>query len=248
MIKRGIILVLLTTSVLAQNNRLNTHNNIGWYNLFATFNVSKKNSLHTEYQFRRDNWITNWQQSLLRLGLNHQFNSRVQLRIGAAWIETFPYGDIPINSFGKDFTEWRTYQQITINDNFNSLSLSHRFMLEQRWIGRYSSALLDQEDDYQYLNRIRYMARVQIPLSKKDKNSFTYLAAYDEIFLGFGNQIGENIFDQNRLGIMVGKKFNKNIRMELGYLNQILQYAREINSSNSFQHNNGFILNTFLDF
>lgn len=30
------------------------------------------------------------------IGVNYQINSKVQLRIGYAWIETFPYGEIPI--------------------------------------------------------------------------------------------------------------------------------------------------------
>lgn len=246
--KIGLLWLGMISIAIAQSNRVNTYQTIGWYNLFATVKVSEKNSIHAEYQFRRDEWITNWQQSLLRIGYNHNFSKRVQLRLGAVWIETFPYGDIPINALGKDFTELRTFQQVTIQDEFSYLTLSHRFMLEQRWVGRYSSPDLEQEDDYQYLNRIRYMARVQVPFSKKSKEKFTYFAAYDDVFIGFGNQIGENIFDQNRLGLMIGRKFNNHVRVEMGYLNQIVQLGREINGFNSFQHNHGLILNTFLDF
>lgn len=47
-------------------------------------------------------------------------------------------------------------------------------------------------------------------------------------------------------------QFNKKIRIEGGFFNQILQLPREIlmqgqpNSRNVFQHNTGFIINTFL--
>jgi hypothetical protein len=41
----------------------------------------------------------------------------------------------------------------------------------------------------------------------------------------------------------MGYKFNQNARIEAGYLNQIVQLGREINSNNVFQYNNGVILN-----
>jgi hypothetical protein len=104
----------------AQNNRLNTRNNIGWYNYFGTFKVSKKIGFHTEYQFHRNEIITQWQQSLLRLGINYQLNPKTQLKLGYAWIETFPYGEIAINGMGKDFTEHRLFQMVTITDKFPS--------------------------------------------------------------------------------------------------------------------------------
>jgi len=166
------------------------------------------------------------------------------LRFGYAWIETYPYGDIPLNGFGKDFTEHRLFQMATINDKVSIVEFSHRFMLEQRWVGRYSSSVLTEEDEFPLLNRIRYMFRVQIPLKGKTIGDKTpYLAAYDEIFIGFGPNVNENIFDQNRIGFLVGYRFNKNLRIEAGYLNQILQLGREMNGSNVYQYNKGIIVN-----
>lgn len=83
---------------------------------------------------------------MLRLGVNYQVNSKIQLRLGYALIETYPYGDIPINSFSKDFTEHRIFQMATITDKVNIVDLSYRFILEQRWIGRYTTADLNTED------------------------------------------------------------------------------------------------------
>jgi opacity protein-like surface antigen len=228
----------------AQNNRYNTYNNIGWYNYFGTFKISPKLSIHTEYQFRRNEIITEWQQSLLRLGVNYQLNPKVQLRLGYAWIETFPYGEIPINGMGKDFTEHRLFQMATLTDKVSKIDLSHRFMLEQRWVGRYTNATLTNEDEFPLLHRFRYMFRMQMPLKGKEIADKTpYVAIYDEIFLGFGKNVNENIFDQNRLGIVLGYRFNSNVRIEAGYLNQILQLGREVNNRNVFQHNNGLIIN-----
>lgn len=242
--------VLLTSQyVVAQNSRISDDNSIGWYNYFGTFNLNKKFGIHTEYQWRRENIITDAQQGLLRVGLNYQVHPSVQLRLGYAWIETFPYGNIPINALGRDFTEHRTFQVATINSKISKVDFSSRFMLEQRWVGRYSSPAVRVEDEYLFLNRFRYMARFQVPLKGKTIEDKTpYMAVYDEILIGFGKNVNENIFDQNRIGVLLGYRFTKNFRLEGGYLSQIVQLGREVEGRNVFQYNNGLIINSVFNF
>ena len=238
-----------TNALIAQNTRINNHNTIGWYNYFGTFKLDNKLSVHTENQFRRVNLASDKQQGLVRLGLNYQLKPKIQFRLGYAWIETYPYGEIPINGFGRDFTEHRIFQMASISDRISIVDFSHRFMLEQRWVGRYSNASLSSEDEFVLLNRFRYMFRVQIPLKGKSiENKTPYLALYDEVFIGFGENVTENIFDQNRLGIVLGYKFSNALRIEAGYLNQMVQLGREVDNRNVFQNNNGLIINTLFNF
>ena len=240
------ILSSFSNSIMAQNSRLNDYNAIGWYNYFGTFKISDKLGIHAEYQFRRNKIISEWQQSLLRLGINYQINPKLQFRFGYAWIETFPYGRFPINVMMKDFTEHRMFQMATITDNISIVDLSHRFMLEQRWVGRYSNTSQTREEEFIPSHRLRYMFRMQIPLKRKEsKDKLSYLAIYDEIFVGFGKNVTENIFDQNRLGVVLGYKFASLVRIEAGYLNQILQLGREVNNQNVFQNNHGIIINVY---
>ena len=239
-----VFLSFISSTINAQNTRLKNYNTIGWYNYFGTFKVSEKFGIHTEYQFRRNDIITNWQQSLLRVGINYQLNPKIQFRLGYAWIETFPYGEIPINGMGKKFTEHRLFQMATITDKVSIVEFSHRFMLEQRLVGRYSNANLTNEDEFPLLNRFRYLYRMQLPLKGKEiKVKTPYLAIYDEVFISFGKNVNENIFDQNRVGILIGYRVSSSIRIEAGYLNQTLQLGREVNNRNVFQHNNGVIIN-----
>jgi len=231
-------------TVKGQNNRINTQENIGWYNYFGTFKLSEKFGLHTEYQWRRDNFITNWQQGLLRGGVNYQLNPRVLFRLGYAWIETYPYGEIPLNGLGRDFTEHRIFQMVQLSHKEDIVDFSHRFMLEQRFVGKYSSANVEKEDEFPLLHRMRYMVRLQVPLKGKEiKDKAPYLALYDEIFIGFGENVNANVFDQNRIGVLLGYRFNKKLRIEGGYLNQTIQFGRQINGQNVFQNNNGLIIN-----
>ena len=240
-----VVLGLFFNPSFGQNNRLNTSNQIGWYTYFGTFKLSNKIGLHTEYQFRRNEVITYWQQSLLRLGLNYQLHPAVQVRVGYGWIETFSYGEFPLNGFGKQFTEHRIFQMAQLSQKVGKVDFSHRFMLEQRFVGRYASANATREVDFPLLHRMRYMVRMQVPLKGNEIQDKTpYLAVYDEVFVGFGENVNANVFDQNRIGVLLGYRFSKNFRLEGGYLNQTLQYGSLINGKNGFQHNNGLIINS----
>lgn len=236
--------LLLSARVSGQNSRINTNENIGWYNGFVTFKTSDKLGIHTEYQWRRVQFIEQWQQSLLRVGLNYHLNPRVMFRIGYAWIETFPYGDIPVNGLGKDFTEHRIYEMVQLSHKEGQLDLSHRFMLEQRFVGRYTDAAAATEDEFPLLNRARYMIRLQMPLKGTEiKEKTPYIAVYDEIFIGWGPNVNANIFDQNRVGVLLGYRFTKDLRVEGGYLAQTAQLGRQIDGQSVIQNNNGFIVN-----
>jgi hypothetical protein len=92
------------------------------------------------------------------------------------------------------------------------------------------------------------MARMQVPLKGKEvKDRTPYMALYDEVFIGFGRNVNANVFDQNRFGLLFGYRFSKQFRLEGGYLSQILQFGREINGQDVFQHNNGIIINALVN-
>ena len=67
------------------------------------------------------------------------------------------------------------------------------------------------------------------------------------LFIGFGKNVNVNVFDQNRVAVLLGYKFSPSLRIEGGYLNQTVQLGREVNGRNVFQYNNGIILNTYLN-
>ena len=71
-----------------------------------------------------------------------------------------------------------------------------------------------------YENRIRYMMRTTIPLTKSKR---TYLALWDEVFINFGENVKGNVFDQNRAFIGIGQKLTDTTRLEIGFMEQTLQ-------------------------
>ena len=241
--KNIVIIFLLALPFFSfSQNRINEYNQIGWYAFFVTPKISDKISAHIEYQWRRTDWVKNWQQSLPRVGINYKINSNLTTQVGYAWIHTFPYGETNLAAIPKTFPEHRIYEQLTVSTPVGKTTLAHRLRLEQRWLGRYNSTSSEKPDKWVYLNRVRYMPRLDIPLNKK-----WYAALYDEIMIGFGKNVGENIFDQNRIALLTGYKFNKNLRIEAGYINQIVMLGREVENKNIFQHNNGLVINTYIN-
>lgn len=181
----------------------------GWFVYQGNHHLSTKFDLHTEYQWRRANGFSDWQQSLSRIGIDYKLNQSVTFSGGYAWVLSYPYGSQPIPS---QTIEHRLWQQVILKQPIGNFQVQHRYRLEQRWI------------DTQFKQRVRYRAQVLIPLQKSfvDKKQGLFMNVNDEVFLGFGQGIGKNILDQNRFIGAVGYQFNKDFQFQMGYLNQFV--------------------------
>jgi len=237
--------LLYVIDLFAQNDRANDYNYLNWIQSFNTISLNKKWSLHLEYQWRRDEGLKYWQQSLLRIGTNYKLNDNISAHIGYGWIETFPYGDYPIASNGT-FPEHRIYEQIGFRQPIDKFLFTHRFRIEQRWLGRVKAGTDREIEEWSFLHRFRYQFRMQYPFYTKGDKQF-YAAAADEIFIGAGKDLGTNIFDQNRIFLLVGYKFNKHFSLEGGYFNQTLQQGRRVDNKTIMQRNNGWLLSSYLN-
>ena len=235
--------ILCARPAFSQEPRLADNNSIGWLAYTGTFKINPKIAIHTEYQWRRTDGVKNWQQSLLRGGVNYALRNDVSINAGYAFAETFAYGDYPV---AKAFPEHRMYEQVVIKNPIGHVDVSHRFTLEQRFVGKIVIQNGDENTDYTFLNRMRYRVRIEVPLKKNVVNNSWSIVLQDEVFIGWGKNIGANVFDQNRLAVSLGYKLNQNIKIEAGYLNQVLQLVKRINDKAVFQYNNGFTLSTHL--
>jgi hypothetical protein len=249
--KKALVSNLLTLSSLfvsgsANAQRLSDHNSIGWFGSFNTIYLGEKVSLWVEYQWRRENIVTDWQQSFFRTGLQYHFNKDVSAMLGYVHALTFPYGDFPPGP--HPVPDHRIFEQLTWNGKEGRIGLNHRLRFEQRFIGKVDQNQGEyQVDGWNYLNRVRYQLRATVPLNNQRLLDKTwYLAGFDEIFLGFGKNVNQNIFDQNRLGLLLGYQLNKTIRAEGGFVNVIVQQPSLFAQREVFQYNSGIMLNLYL--
>jgi len=213
--------VLLIGTSLYSQKQIDSQNN-AWLMYFGNHQLTKKVSLHTEYQFRRNAILKNWQQSLTRIGVDYKTSDNSIVTGGYGWIISFPYGKQPI---ATKATEHRIFQQFILKNKVGKFNFNHRYRLEQRFI---ENAFINsdnnrQVDGFRFRQRARYRFMISIPITKKTMADKTlFLAAYEEVFLGFGPGIGSNILDQNRLYLALGWKYNGNCNLQLGYLNHFI--------------------------
>ena len=199
----------------AQSTRINTKNTNSWWMYFGNHQLSTHWGLHAEAQFRLHDGVSDWQQLLLRTGINY-YAKQVQYTVGYAFVKTYPYGEYPV---AMAFPEHRMWEQALVSQTVGNVKLNHRYRLEQRWIGNSTTG---EFENGRYENRFRYMVRASIPLSNKETGKL-YLGLYDEVFVNAGKEVGYNIFDQNRAYAALGYKLGKIGKIEVGYLYQVVK-------------------------
>lgn len=192
-------------------------NQHGWLNYVGDHPVFESRwGIHLEVQNRLSDWGRDWQQLLLRPGINYQIKPSLSASFGYGFIRTFPYGELPAK---HQFDEHRVWQQIQYKQELFGLNSTHRFRLEQRWIEdlMQRSGGVYETENWRGEQRFRYMLRAEVPL-REDKS--VYLPIWNEVFFNFGANISGNHFDQNRAFLGVGWKLDKHLKMETGLLEQ----------------------------
>ncbi|WP_324675828.1 DUF2490 domain-containing protein [Hymenobacter sp. GOD-10R] len=209
----------LSTAAYGQNTtegRISDRNNNAWLMFYSDARVSQRWSIHTEFQYRRTHFLRDPQQYFYRAGLNYHASDKLMLTAGYVYLLSLPYGDYPDS--GRSH-ERRFYQQLQLDETYGKLGVMHRFRQEQRWL-RDAGA-----NTYKFSNRSRYRIQLTLPIKGKDGDPNTvYVTTYDDIFINYGPNVKQNIFNQNRLYGALGYQFTPATSLELGYLYQIVQH------------------------
>ena len=202
--KKKIILFLLFSPVICLSQSSDLGN---WLIYFGNKNMKNNWNWHHEIQYRNYNAIGDLEQLLIRTGIGYNLTeNNNNLLLGYGYINSQNYIGNTDEKVGVN--EHRIYQQFITRQSFGRVSLQHRYRFEQRWI-----------EDQDFRLRFRYFLSTNIALSNKTIIDKTWYASlYNEIFLNHKN----NVFDRNRLYVGFGYKLNKNLKFELGYMNQFL--------------------------
>ncbi len=247
------LLALTRAPALAQNTRLVDQNSLGWLTYNGDHQVADKWAVHTEAQVRRVQLGSRPQQLLLRLGGIYTLQKDVKLGGGYTNLTTYPYGQHPSAGLGEPTPEHRAYEDVTLSADYGRLHLTHRLRLEQRWLGQLDPARPTRVASWQYQNRARYQLAGELPLHGPTLNDHEwYVTFFDELFIGFGPNVGQNVYNQNRLSGGLGYQFTKAFQLELNYLNQWTLHGNldDATGRQVFENNNGYWLNVVysLDF
>ncbi len=195
--------LLLSICLLAGFNltaQVNGEDQLGaWYMYFGLNRISDDWSIHSEAQFRFWETTSNFNQLLLRTGMNYHINDEAMATLGYAYIAT----DTSFEEFPgeEDLSEHRIFQQFILRNEVGKVLFEHRYRLEQRFI--------DFGTDTDLKHRARYRLQLTLPLTE-----VVFINWYNEIFLN----LQDNVFDQNRFYAALGFKISPITSVQVGYL------------------------------
>lgn len=205
--RKIIVILLLLSSSTAYLQQTGEEALGSWHMYFGTNKVSDKLSIHTEAQLRYYEQAKNFNQLLLRTGLNYHINPNAIATIGYGYIETDPtFEDSPKEA---NLKENRIFQQFILKNKVWKFLFEHRYRLEQRFIQQTEIRSDPEQDLSRTEHRARYRLQVTLPLT----NVF-FLNFYDEIFINLQNET----FGQNRLYAALGVNVTENLSVQAGYL------------------------------
>ncbi|MEI6744623.1 MAG: DUF2490 domain-containing protein [Methylococcaceae bacterium] len=181
-----------------------------WGNITATgslgfINPELKNGKYwLEGQGRFGNDTSQFSQGMVRAGLGYTVMDKVSVWLGYAFIPT----DQPFTK--KPFDEHRIWQQFLWSDKFSDITLTSRSRLEERFV--------ETGSDVGW--RFRQMLKASVPIAY----DFSFVMS-DEYFANINktNYGADDGFDQNRAFAGIGYNFDKNIKTEIGYMNQYIR-------------------------
>lgn len=206
--RRNKIIATLTFMLVLPFYGLSQNSDLGnWLIYIGSKELKNGWNIHNEVQYRNYDAVGDLEQLLLRTGLGYNLTeNNNNLLLGYGYILSENY--VGETDQKVSVNEHRIFQQLTTKQKVGVLNLSHRYRFEQRFV----------EDDFKM--RFRYFLGLKIPLQNKaDGNNPLYLSAYNEIFLNTKSEI----FDRNRLYGGLGYQFSKQLRLELGYMNQFFE-------------------------
>ncbi len=208
-IKQKIILIIIGGLFLIPFDGFAQESSLGnWLIYIGNKKINSKWNIHNEVQYRNYDAIGDLEQLLLRTGIGYNLTeNNNNLLFGYGFILSENYNGISNNK--TSVNEHRVFQQFTTKQHLWKVKLSHRYRFEQRFV----------ENDFKL--RFRYFLGLNIPLIKdKESNKESlYLSAYNEIFLNTES----SVFDRNRVYGGLGYKITKNVKIELGYMNQFFE-------------------------
>jgi hypothetical protein len=146
------------------------------------------------------------EQLIIRTGLGYNLSeNNNNILLGYAYIYSEPY--IASTTDKRETDEHRVFQQFITKQSFGRLNVQHRYRFEQRFL----------QDDFKM--RFRYLLLLNIPINKKTmEKTAVYVSLSNEIFIN----TERNHYDRDRVYGGIGYCFNKNFKMEVGLMSQLL--------------------------
>lgn len=204
-----LLLVLISTCQVALSQRGVSETGL-WSQYFFNVPLESKWSVNGDLQYRTYELTEDFQQFIARAHVMYQPDSlNLGLAAGYAYLNGEPFGASEAKTI-----EHRLHQDLTFGSEISSsLSLAHRFRLEERFI-----------EDEDFRSRLRYLIGLNIPICNDGVEGPLYIALWNEIFLNGQKQLRNStvdIFDRNWSYAGLGYKISPSIQVRAGYMREV---------------------------
>jgi Protein of unknown function (DUF2490) len=222
MYKSAVILffcVLFCSNEVVKAQKNVNYINQTWLGYFNQTRLSNKWGYWADVHLRtKEDFFSNYSQSIIRLGGTYYLNDKVKLTAGYAHITNFPSDNHPTESQ----IEHRPWQQIQWHTPYGKNRMMQWIRFEERYRQKIASGKIVDGFDFNY--RVRYNLMYIVPLSAKGiaKNTLS-LVVNDEVHINLGKEIGNNTFDQNRFFAGIAYNLNSHDNLQFGFSNVFQQ-------------------------
>lgn len=211
----------------AQTEKNIDHQSILWTRYYNQLQLNEKWSLHTEFDNRV--FLKPIKENLYVIRIQGRYKINEHLEVGIGFTHFSVATQEPEVSYTFNTPEYRGQQDFTWKININKVTLIQRFQAEERFIHNADKESLLPGTTFSW--RFRYRLQADYIFWKKE-NQYLKTILSDEIMFNAGKSMVKNTFDQNRVYAAIQYGINKNIALELGYLNSFQRRANGIDYFN----------------
>ncbi|HHG86385.1 MAG TPA: DUF2490 domain-containing protein [Bacteroidetes bacterium] len=192
----------------------------GWFSYVGKYRLHDRFGLYNELHFRRTHVVTGWQQYLFRPGFDYFANPNLKLTVGMTVIRSHPYGKWPAP---RVIPEQNVWVQALLKQKVKRLTISHRYRLEERWIGvAHATGNEVLIAGYAHASRFRYRLTFKVPLGKVSGKNRLALTVFSESWLNLNAWHLPVSFNQHWFSATLGYALSKDIGLQIGALHQWL--------------------------
>ncbi|MFD0749854.1 DUF2490 domain-containing protein [Mucilaginibacter calamicampi] len=185
----------------AQNNKTGF---LGLMNVLIPGDTTHRWGGYAELQLRTNTFVGQFYYYELHGGISYNTSNKTAFLLGTGRYITDDYRDLSLLPITSEFRMW---EQVTINENWQRLNLENRFRVEQRWVNS------------NYRNRFSYRLSLLFPLTHRQMTANTvYINVNDEISLN--NKMPN--FERNRFLATLGYQFSTPLRIQAGWSHQYI--------------------------
>lgn len=220
-------ILLIPITSLAQSAKNVTYQSLQWVRYVNQLTINSRWGIQTEIDNRVFIPSIKEHHLVMRSQVRYAIYPQVEAAAGITYALQFPQD--PTSESELVVPEIRVQHGITLKQELGRLKLSHRYLMEERFVKK----SLEEEliKGYNLIFRFRYRLQAEVPLLKRERNELS-LVLHDEAMLNFDKNIKRNVFDQNRVYGGLLYNVSPQFSFELGYMKWYQQRSSGIDYYN----------------